>query len=528
MLIFKSKPGIIKTNAINSTKVNTRCYLESHILPNIFILQRGKERNVFQNGSSAPLPERLIAAICPVLSKKILRKEQELCEKEAALDRKMGQLQNEKAAWKAATIAQDAKQARVKEGAAIMFKANRLQMQLEKEEQAQTVKALENGLYQATQKELDALVLERDHITAVFLTIAMAQSVAAAAALKAQARADTISNQLTRSLLQVEKIQERANVRLDELDILISAAKGDRTELRQRLEKAQAQVARFNVAIGVIEITQGQIGTKVAVMGEDCDPHYRSADKEQEEALGEVRMAKDHARVKQSRVAVEMENQVVKKELERARLLGIMAERERAASVDAKKTVPGELQAAVMMREESKRTGLSNIADALAISTQRSNPIAANITLGEVLVDGHTSKMKGGCGRTSRLECYEDYTTRGQLRGQHRQTDIEHIDHSINGDGLKKRTNPSSIPGNTGLLAPLGFMLHPGSLPTSARDLKVHHLQRAVTDENVRPVFLVERDSIKKQSTAKASEGRDPSMGRQKRVELASVANTVH
>jgi hypothetical protein len=53
-------------------------------------------------------------------------------------------------------------------------------------------------------------------------------------------------------------------------------------------------------------------------------------------------------------VLMKKEKKPVKKEMKRARLLGIKAEQERGASVNAKKVALGKLQAVGIMQDESK------------------------------------------------------------------------------------------------------------------------------------------------------------------------------
>ncbi|KAF8531854.1 hypothetical protein JB92DRAFT_2847008, partial [Gautieria morchelliformis] len=120
----------------------------------------------------------------------------------------------EKSAWTTNTNAQKKKQALIQRGATIMFRMHRLEAQQERE----AMQALEDGLLQTGQQELD--VINREEVAAT-------------------SRANAISDRLTEEL---DKLTEKVNVRSAELDALVS--------------RAQAHVSRFSSAAEAIGLAR--------------------------------------------------------------------------------------------------------------------------------------------------------------------------------------------------------------------------------------------------------------------------------
>ncbi|KAF8573941.1 hypothetical protein K439DRAFT_1617243 [Ramaria rubella] len=346
------------------------------------------------------------------MAKEFSIREQALKIREEALEQAKIVFEEDQAAWQK-------KQMLIRRGASIMFKVNRLEAQQEKEEQEQAMNALEEGLLQTTQQDLDAIDFEHERIITNLLASTAAQLTCAAAAVEAKARADMISDRLTVALdqaysdrLHLQELTHQVEERSAELDGLVSSAKADRTKAHEYLQSVRTKFSQFSLAAETIVLIQRQVETNNAPA---MVPHDRNEGKpvdknSEEEALQEARietqkrlaalkdaraafeklreaekanLAKGHARVEQSRIAVDMEKELVKKEMVRARLLAIKAEQERAASVDAKKAALQELQEAVVMRDESRRT-LHKLATITDGEKRRSNEsVASELSKGE-------------------------------------------------------------------------------------------------------------------------------------------------
>ena len=321
--------------------------------------------------------------------------------------------QEEKAAWTTYMTAQKTKQAMIRRGAAIMFRTNRIEAQQEKEEREKAMHALESGLLQTAQQELEYIDQEHAETIANLLVATAAQITCAAASLEAKVRANAISDRLTNVLDRVyderqhiQQLSDEVNVKSAELDVLICNAKADRTKAHEYRHTAQAQVSRFSLAAEAIGLVQGQVESTAT---EDRERLSKTLAKERGEALEEARsetqkrlaalrdartafeklrevekanLAKGYARVEHSRAIVDMEKELVKKEMVRARLLAIKAEQERAASVDAKKAALEELQAARLMRDSSRRAlhKLVAIADGMVIPKATSDKVIKDVT----------------------------------------------------------------------------------------------------------------------------------------------------
>ncbi|KAF8461440.1 hypothetical protein JB92DRAFT_3072032 [Gautieria morchelliformis] len=375
---------------------------------------RDKKFNASQNTFQLPeatLPDhnRAVTGVLPSVND-LLLKETKLNARQDALEVEKTLFDEEKSAWTTNMHAQKKKQALIRRGATIMFRMHRLEAQHERE----TMQALEDGLVQTAQRELDVNNREQAAVISNLLAATAAQATCAAACLDAKARANAISDRLTEELdkvhherLHIAELTEKVNVKSAELDALVSVARAERTEARQCLQRAQAHVSRFSSAAEAIGLVQGQIESHPIQAREGL---YLVMEQERSDALEEARseaqatfaalrnartafeklrerekanLAEGHARVEQSRAVVEMEKELVKKEMARARLLSIKAERERAASVDAKEAALGELQAARAMRIESSRALhklAALIAAEMAISKATSDNLVKHMT----------------------------------------------------------------------------------------------------------------------------------------------------
>ncbi|KAF8520534.1 hypothetical protein JB92DRAFT_2894851 [Gautieria morchelliformis] len=376
--------------------------------------KRDKRFNASQNNFQLPeaaLPDhnRAITGVLPSVND-LLLKETKLNATKDALELERTLFDEDKSAWKTNMKAQKKKQALIRQGATIMFRMHRLEAQQERE----TMQALEDGLLQTAQQELDVINREQAAVISNLLAATAAQATCAAACLDAKARANAISDRLTEELdkvhserLHLEEITEKVNVKSAELDALVSVARAERTEARQFFQRAQAHVSRFSSAAEAIGLVQGQIESHAIQAREGL---YLVMEQERSDALDEARseaqatfaalrnertafeklrerekanLAEGHARVEQSRAVVKMESELVKKEMASARLLSIEAERERAASVDVKEAALGELQAARAMRIESSRALhklAALIAAEMAIPKATSDNLVMNVT----------------------------------------------------------------------------------------------------------------------------------------------------
>lgn len=343
----------------------------------------------------------------------LVQREQELNAREKALEQEKILFQDEQAAWTTKMAEQKTKQALIRRGATMMFRTNRLEIQQQREEQEKAMHTLENGLLQTAQQELDFIDQEHAEVIGNLLAATAAQVICTAVSLDAKARANVVSDRLTDALdkvhqerLHIQELTDKMDMKTAELDVLICSAKAERIKVHETLQKSQIQVSRFSLAAEAIGLVQGQIESNAA---EDRDRISVTLDKERGYALEEARsetqrrlaalkdartafqklrdtetanLAKGYARVEHSRAIVDMEKELVKKEMVRARLLAIKAEQERAASVDAKKAALEELQAARIMRDESRRAlhKLVAIADEMAIPKTSSDQLIKDVT----------------------------------------------------------------------------------------------------------------------------------------------------
>ncbi|KAF8531869.1 hypothetical protein JB92DRAFT_2847084 [Gautieria morchelliformis] len=389
--------------------------------------KRDKRFNASQNNFQLPeaaLPDhnRAVTGVLPSAND-LLLKETNLNATKDALELEKRLFDEEKSDWTTNTNAQKKKQALIQRGATIMFRMHRLEVQQERE----TMQALEHGLLQTAQQELDGINREQAAVISNLLAATAAQATSAAACLDAKARANAISDRLTEELdkvhcerLHIAELTEKVNVKSAELDALVSVARAERTEARQFLQRAQAHVSRFSSAAEAIGLVQGQIESHAIQAREGL---YLVMEQERNDALDEARseaqatfaalrnartafeklrerekanLAEGHARVEHSRAVVEKEKELVKKEMARARLLSIKAERERATSVDAKEAALGELQAARAMRNESSRALhklVALIAAEMALSKSTSDNLVKNVT--STVEDQKNDKVDG-------------------------------------------------------------------------------------------------------------------------------------
>ncbi|KAF8530813.1 hypothetical protein JB92DRAFT_2854803 [Gautieria morchelliformis] len=363
--------------------------------------------------AALPHHNRAVTGV-PPSANDLLLKETNLNARKDALELEKTLFYEEKSAWTTNMKAQKKKQALIRRGATIMFRMQRLEAQKERE----TMQALEDGLLQTAQQELEVINREQAAVISNLFAATAAQATCAAACLDAKARANAIGDRLTDELdkvhyerLHIAELTEKVNVKSAELDALVSVARAERTEARQYLQRAQAH------AIGLV---QGQIESHAIQAREGL---YLVMEQERSDALEEARseaqatfaalrnartafeklrekektnLAEGHARVEHSRAVVNMEKELVKKEMPRARLLSIKAERERAASVDAKEATLGELQAARAMRNESRRALhklVALIADEMAIPQATSDNLVKNMT--STVEDQKNDKVDG-------------------------------------------------------------------------------------------------------------------------------------
>jgi hypothetical protein len=415
-LILKAKN--IKRKLLNTYKARSLLFPGRNMADEpVVYLKRDKKFNASQNDcqlATAALPdhERAVTGVHPSV-KDFLLKETKLNATKEALELEKTLFYEEKSAWTTNMNAQKEKQALIRRGATILFRMHRLAAQQEKEQQDKIMQALEDGLLQSAQQELDLINRGHAAVIANVLTATATQATCAAASLDAKARANAISDRLTEGLdevhcerLHIAELTEKVNVKSTELDVLVSIAKAERNEAHQYLQKAQSQVSRFSLAAEAIGLVQGQIEShaiqererlSVAIDQERSDAleEVRSETQERLAAVKDARtafeklretekanLAEGYARVEHTRAVVAMERELVKKEMVRARLLSMKAEQERAASVDAKKAALDELQAARLMRNESRRAlhKLAAIAEEMVIPKAIADNVAKNVT----------------------------------------------------------------------------------------------------------------------------------------------------
>ncbi|KAF8517459.1 hypothetical protein JB92DRAFT_2905682 [Gautieria morchelliformis] len=294
------------------------------------------------NLPEAALPDhnRAVTGVLPSAND-LLLKETNLNATKDALELEKTLLDEEKSAWTTNTNAQKKNQALIQRGATIMFRMHRLEAQQERE----TRQALEDGLLQTAQQELD--VINREQAAAT-------------------SRANAISDRLTEEL---DKLTEEVNVKSAELDALVS--------------RAQAHVSRFSSAAEAIGLAREGLylarSEAQATFSALRNAHTAFEKLRERE---KANLAEGHARVEHSRAVVEMEKE--------------LAEREREASVDAKEAALGELQAARAMRNESSRALhklVALIAAEMAISKSTSDDLVKNVT--STVEDQKNDKVDG-------------------------------------------------------------------------------------------------------------------------------------
>lgn len=381
-----------------------------------------------------------------------------------------------------------------------MFRTHRLEAQQEREEQEKTMHALENGLLQAAQQELDLIDQEHKEVIGNLLAATAAQVSCATASLNANARATAISDRLTEALdavhyerLHIMDLTEKLKLKSAELEVLTSCTKAERIKTQESFTLAQSHVSRFSLAAEAIGLVQGQIESSAM---EDRERLSKVIDKERGDALEEARtetqkrlaalrdarkafeklreaekanLAKGYARVEHSRAVVDMEKELVKKEMVRARLLAIKAEQARAASVDAKKAALEELQAARIMRDESRRAlhRLVAIADEMAIPKATSDKLIRNTTFLEAGVDKNV-KAALSEGKVSRFGFYigdRRASSPGHINGKI--SSVNEVERS-EGVGLQKRCTSLNIKREDRLQSPVPSTLSRQQLQDSA------------------------------------------------------------
>jgi hypothetical protein len=296
--------------------------------------------------STTLLTDRIITALCPALARKLSERETQLAQQEVHLENEKGK-----------------------------FKST-------KERHEREFVALKDGLLQVTQQELDAAALEHDQTTKNLLAATAAQHTATVAALAALANTDAISMSLTEAL-------NNANARSANLEVLASAAKTERSKTAEHLRRAQAQATYFELATNALLLVQAQ--AEIETTDEDAEEILRQGRlevknnwvvlKEAQRAFtnsraSEIeRLANGHARLEEWRAAVAVDAALAKKEKERARIVAVAAEQERAASVDAMDAAMKALEAAVIRGEEAERLlgKIMGMADEMEIPMTVSN-----------------------------------------------------------------------------------------------------------------------------------------------------------